>query len=51
MHDEIDPPRPATDGRGRYRTIDFSDGLLIFDRRATAGWLHADTSHDLAEMR
>ena len=44
MHDDVTPPeQEQTDRRGRYRTIDFQDGVLIFDREATAGWIHSDT--------
>ena len=50
MHDlnTDDPPR---DDQPRYRTVEFSDGLVIYDRTATERWLHADTTVSLDEMR
>jgi hypothetical protein len=51
MHDDFAPPDAARESDSRYRTIEFADGLVIFDRRATAGWIHADQSVSLAAMR
>lgn len=53
MHDDPTPPTEtdADETAGRYRTIDFADGLLIFDRTETARWIHASVAVPLAEMR
>jgi hypothetical protein len=52
MHDDTTPPGTTGDDHtGRYRTIDFADGLLIFDRKATAGWIQSDVTVPLADSR
>jgi hypothetical protein len=49
MHEDTSPP-PAED-EPQYRTIEFADGLLIFDRKDTAGWVHSDLAVALTEAR
>jgi len=49
MHENVSPP--STDDERRYRTIEFTDGLLIFDREDTAGWVHSDLVVPLADAR
>jgi hypothetical protein len=49
MHEDQTPP--STDDERRYRTVEFADGLLIFDREDTAGWVHSDTVVPLADAR
>jgi hypothetical protein len=52
MHDDITPPDTTGDDHAdRYRTIDFADGLLIFDRTDTAGWIQSDVTVPLADAR
>jgi hypothetical protein len=50
MHEDTSPPQSATDGH-RYRSIEFADGLLIFDRENTAGWIHSERAVSLADRR
>jgi hypothetical protein len=50
MQDDTTPPRPDAGGP-RYRTIEFADGLLVFDRHNTAGWIHSDRAVSLVETR
>jgi hypothetical protein len=42
---------PPDDERPRYRTVEFTDGLVIYDRTATQRWMHADTTVSLEAMR
>jgi len=49
MHENANPPHYSDDRR--YRTVEFTDGLLIFDREDTAGWLHSDLVVPLADAR
>jgi hypothetical protein len=48
MHEDVSPP--DADNR-RYRTLEFDDGLLIFDRQDTAGWVHSDLVVPLTDAR
>ena len=45
-----DPVAPRGDFR-QYRTVEFTDGLLIFDREDTAGWIHSDFAVGLRDIR
>jgi len=49
MHEDTSPP-PAEDEQ-QYRTVEFADGLLIFDRDETAGWIHSDVAVTLQDAR
>lgn len=49
MHEDVTPP-DAEDNR-QYRTVEFTDGLLIFDREDTARWLHSDFVVTLTDVR
>ena len=49
MHEDTSPP-PTEDER-QYRTVEFTDGLLIFDREDTAGWVHSDFAVGLRDIR
>ena len=49
MYEGVSPP--STDDGGRYRSVEFTDGLLIFDREDTAGWVHSDLAVPLADAR
>ncbi len=48
MHEDTSPP-PADEQQ--YRTVEFADGLLIFDRDDTAGWIHSDVAVGLRDSR
>ena len=50
MHENVSPPH-ADDATPRYRIVEFGDGLLIFDREDTAGWVHSDLVVPLADTR
>jgi hypothetical protein len=51
MHDTNHIHDPPADERPRYRTVEFDDGLVIYDRTATKRWLHGDTIVSLDDMR
>ncbi|MFC7134150.1 MULTISPECIES: DUF7331 family protein [Salinibaculum] len=52
MHDTNETHDPPSDTeRPRYRTVEFADGLVIYDRTATRRWIHADVTVSLDEMR
>jgi|APHM01.1.fsa_nt_gi hypothetical protein len=49
MYEDVSPPDAADDCR--YRTVEFDDGLIIFDRQDTAGWIHSDLVVPLTDAR
>ncbi len=52
MHEDVSPQDKSPEHQaGRYRTVEFSDGTLIFDREDTAGWIYAETVVRLAGVR
>lgn len=49
MYEDVTPPDPTRDRE--YRTVEFTDGLLIFDRENTARWLHSDIAIPLGDTQ
>ncbi len=51
MHDTNEGHERPDDDSPHYRTVEFADGVVIYDYYSGRRWLHANNPVSLEEMR